>query len=64
MATDGYTEGRDIYKYFGYFVKTATRVVSSSSIFSGCIGDDFEGQFAPEGYEVTPETDEHVPIVG
>ena len=22
------------------------------------VGDDFEGQFAPEGYEVTPETDE------
>ena len=23
-----------------------------------CVGDDFEGPFAPEGYKVTPKTDE------
>ena len=50
-------EGHDISKYFGYLVKTATRVSLSASICVG-VGDDFEGQFAPEGYEVTPEADE------
>ena len=40
-------EGYDIMKYFGYFVKTTTRVALSAQLCLG-VGDDFEGLFAPK----------------
>ena len=50
---------RDISKYFGYFVKTATKWLCLPQFCSRGVGDYFEGHFPPESYNVTPETDMH-----